>query len=102
MGDFIGRHDSARAQQAALHTSVRAAPRPAVRLQPPKAGPMFYLLQKRRSPMVKTLLLAPAFALALALPARAMTDAKPTNQASRSTGLSAEVVEVQTRPSPVG
>ena len=31
--------------------------------------------------MSKTILLAPALALALALPARAMTDAKPTNRA---------------------
>jgi hypothetical protein len=52
--------------------------------------------------MSKTILLAPAFALALALPARAMTDAKPTNQVTRATGLGAEVVEVQARPSPVG
>ena len=49
--------------------------------------------------MSKTILLAPALALVLALPARAMTDAKPTNRAK---GLNAEVVEVQTRPSPVG
>jgi hypothetical protein len=52
--------------------------------------------------MYKSILLAPALALALALPARAVTDAKVTNQATRSSGLSAEVVEVQTRPSPAG
>src|SRR4051812_39424371 len=56
----------------------------------------------RRSPMYKSILLAPALALALALPARAVTDAKVTNQATRSSGLAAEVVEVQTRPSPAG
>src|SRR2546430_12236750 len=52
--------------------------------------------------MTKTIVLAPALALALAFPARAMTDAKPTNQVTRGHGLNAEVVEVQTRPSPVG
>jgi len=52
--------------------------------------------------MYKSILLAPALALALALPAHAVTDAKVTNQATRSSGLSAEVVEVQTRPSPAG
>jgi len=52
--------------------------------------------------MYKSILLAPALALALALPARAVTDAKVTNQATRSSGLAAEVVEVQTRPSPAG
>jgi len=52
--------------------------------------------------MAKTLLLAPALALALAFPASAMTDAKPTNQVTRGHGLNAEVVEVQTHPSPVG
>ncbi|MFL5414044.1 MAG: hypothetical protein ACJ79D_21965, partial [Myxococcales bacterium] len=52
--------------------------------------------------MYKSILLAPALALALALPARAVTDAKVTNHATRSSGLAAEVVEVQTRPSPAG
>src|SRR3954471_3905458 len=54
--------------------------------------------------MSKSIVIAPALALAVlvALPARAMTDAKPTNQITRGHGLNAEVVEVQTRPSPVG
>jgi len=52
--------------------------------------------------MYKSILVAPALALALALPARAVTDAKVTNQVTRSSGLSDEVVEVQTRPSPAG
>jgi hypothetical protein len=52
--------------------------------------------------MYKSILLAPALALALALPAHAVTDAKVKNPATRSPGLADEVVEVQTRPSPAG
>jgi hypothetical protein len=59
-------------------------------------------MEDEEVPMYKSILLAPALALAIALPASAVTDAKVTNQATRASGLSAEVVEVQTRPSPVG
>jgi hypothetical protein len=53
--------------------------------------------------MGKAILLAPALALAFALPAHAVTDARPTNQMTGpTTRLSDEVVGVETRPSPAG
>jgi hypothetical protein len=53
--------------------------------------------------MRKTILLAPALALALALPASAASTAKRVSTLTlQNGGYGAEVVEVQARPSPVG